>query len=332
MNLEISRVSRRTFVASSTALLAGNRVALGRTPEKFVVTEPIHATDSLPFYLAIKRGFFSQAGLDVQLITSQGGGEYFAAVIAGDAQAVIGGPEHIAYSAAKGGKPLRAVVAISNRANQYLVAGKSVAVPQGSLRDKLRGKRIALAPRGGTPFSIMLYLLRREKLDPKTDVILLEISNAPGCMAAVRVGRADYACLNEPLITEGVKQGIFQAPFLSMPHELGPFAYTTVNVPLALIQNNPRLVQGLVKGVKLGLEAAFADRAGVLAFAKSEFPTTKSEDVEAAVNRALDDGLWERTGAMPRVAWTNLEKVVRGAGLLERDMAYEAIFEPRFLD
>jgi NitT/TauT family transport system substrate-binding protein len=331
MKISNSGVTRRIFVASSTVLLASNRIALPATLERFVVTEPIHAMDSLPFYLAIKRGFFNQAGLDVQLITSQGGGEYFAALIAGNAQGVIGGPEHIAFSAAKGGKAVRAVVAISNRANQYLVAGKSITVPQGSLRDKLKGKRIALGPRGGTPFSIMLYLLGRENLDPKTDVTLLEIPNAAGCMAAVKVGRADYASLNEPLITEGVKQGVFQTPFLSMPNELGPFAYTTVNVPLELVDKNPKLVQGLVDGVKQGLEAAFADRAGVLAFAKAEFPDVKPEDVDAVVNRALDDDLWERTGALPLVAWTKLEQVVRGAGLLQRDMPYDSIFDPRFL-
>jgi NitT/TauT family transport system substrate-binding protein len=116
-----------------------------------------------------------------------------------------------------------------------------------------------------------------------------------------------------------------------MPKELGPFAYTTVNVPLDLINKNPRLVQALVTGVKQGLEAAFADRAGVLDFAKAEFPNVKLEDVDAVVNRALDDHLWERTGAMPHEAWKNLEKVVRGAGLLQQNMPYDAIFEPRFL-
>jgi NitT/TauT family transport system substrate-binding protein len=285
----------------------------------------------VPFYLAVKKGYFKEVGLDVQVVTLDGGGRHIAAVISGDAQAFMGGPEHIAFAKAKGGKDIRAVISMSNRANQYIVSGNSVTVPEGSLRDKLKGKTIAVGTRGGTAYSIYVYLLAREKLDLQKDVTLLEIAASGGRMAAVKTGQADYAGINEPLISQGVKAGFFHAPFLSMPKELGPFAYTTVNVPEELIEKNPTLVQGLVTGLKRGLDLAFTDRAEDVAIAKQEFPNLPPEDIAAILDRTLEDGLWERTGAMPREAWTNLHNVVRVAGLLEKDVPYEAVFDPQFL-
>lgn len=319
-------------VAMAIGLMMGaSTTVLAQTLKPFVVTEPVHSMDSVPFYLAIKKGFFKEAGLNVEVVTAEGGGRHIAAVLAGDAHAFIGGPEHIAFAKAKGGKDIRAVASMSNRANQYLVAAKSVTVPDGSLRDKLKGKRIAIGTRGGTAHSIYLYLVVREKLDPQQDVTLIEIALSGGRLAAVKAGQADYAGINEPLISQGVKQGAFNPPFLSMPSELGPFAYTTINVPFDLIQKEPRLVQGLVTGLKRGLELSFSDRAEVEKVSREEFPNILPEDISAILDRTLKDGLWERTAEMPVEAWTNLHKVVRGAGTLDRDMPYDAVFDPRFL-
>ena len=319
-------------VAIAIGLMMGaSTTVLAQTLKPFVVTEPVHSMDSVPFYLAVKKGFFKEAGLDVEVVTAEGGGRHIAAVIAGDAQAFIGGPEHIAFAKAKGGKDIRAVASMSNRANQYLVAGKSVTVPDGSLRDKLKGKRIAIGTRGGTAHSVYLYLVVREKLDPQQDVTLMEIALSSGRLAAVKAGQADYAGINEPLISQGVKQGAFNPPFLSMPAELGPFAYTTINVPFDLIQKEPNLVQGLVGGLKRGLELSFSDRTEVEKVSREEFPNIAPEDIGAILDRTLKDGLWERTAEMPVEAWTNLHNVVRLAGTLDRDMPYDAVFYPRFL-
>ena len=108
--------------------------------------------DSLPFYAGMKNGYFKEAGLDIKLITTEGGGKHIAAVLAGDAQAYIGGPEHIAFVKQRGGEPLRAVVALSNRANAFLVAKTGVTVdPAASFGDKIKGKKIARRARAAAP-------------------------------------------------------------------------------------------------------------------------------------------------------------------------------------
>ena len=94
---------------------------------EFVVTEPIHSADSIPLYIAARKGFFRNAGIDMKVVTVDAGG--INSVLSGDSQGFSGGPEHIAYVKAKGGKDVRAIVGIANRANQYYVAAKSLDIP-----------------------------------------------------------------------------------------------------------------------------------------------------------------------------------------------------------
>jgi NitT/TauT family transport system substrate-binding protein len=329
-------ISRRHFNASALGLAL---VGLGSGPNvraaelrKFVVTEPGHFVDSLPFYAGIKKGFFREAGLDIQLITTEGGGKHIAAVLSGNADAYIGGPEHIAFVKAKGGAPMRAIVSMSNRANAFVVAKTGVVIdPAKSFAANIKGKRIALGTRGGTDYSILLYLLNRDGLDPRADVQLIEIAATAGMMAAVKTGQADLAVVSEPAISQGVKEGIWQEPFASMPKELGLFAWTTINLPLKLIQSDPALAKALVSAMLKSLDYVATDEAGMRDIAKQEFPTLPANDLEAILARTVANGMWQRDGAMPKEAWDKLESIVTIAGMLKEKVPYADVFDPEFL-
>src|SRR5437016_2973364 len=59
-------------VAITIGLMMGaSTTVLAQTLKPFVVTEPVHSMDSVPFYLAVKKGFFKEAGLDVEVVTAE---------------------------------------------------------------------------------------------------------------------------------------------------------------------------------------------------------------------------------------------------------------------
>jgi NitT/TauT family transport system substrate-binding protein len=329
----VGLVKLKAAAAALSTLLALGMAQEGNAQgRKFVVTQPVHAVDSLPFYIGIRKGFFKEAGLDISLVTSEGGGQHIAAVLAGSADAFIGGPEHIAFAKVKGGAPMRAVVSMSNRVNAFLVASTKTDITQGaSLGKNLKGKRIATGTRGTTTHSLMLALLKREGLNPREDVVLLEISAAAGRMAAVGSGQADIAMVAEPFIIQGVKAGFWKEPIASLPKEIGPFAWTTINVPLKLIESDPKLVQGMVDAMRKALEFSFTNPAEVEAIAKAEFPTLPQDELKAILSRTVENDLWQRDGAMPTEAWEKTMRLVQEIGLLKEDVAYKDVFEPKFL-
>ncbi len=332
----MTNLTRRMFgkgaLGISAAALAGINPARAQELRSFTVTEPGHSIDSLPFYAAMKNGYFKDAGLDLKLITTEGGGKHIAAVLAGDAQAYIGGPEHIAFVLAKGGEQLKAVVAMSNRANAFLVARTGVEVAADApFLEQIRGKKIGIGTRGGTGYSIMLYLLEKAGMDPRSDVTLVEIATEAGQLAAMQAEAIDMAMVTEPMITKGVQEGVWQPAFASMPKELGLFAWTTLNVPQTLIDSDKSLVQAMVDASLKGLAYVTSDPEGARAIAREEFPTLPPADLEAMLVNTMENEMWQSDGAIPPEAWDKTKSIVTIAGLLTTDVPYEQVFDPQFM-
>ena len=74
-------------------------------------------------YIAMAKGYFAEADIDVKIVTIETGGGHTNAVLSGQAFAFIGGPEHNAFAKAKGAE-LRAVVNCVDRGNVYFCAAK----------------------------------------------------------------------------------------------------------------------------------------------------------------------------------------------------------------
>jgi NitT/TauT family transport system substrate-binding protein len=332
----MSQFSRRQVLGAAAGLAAVSFIGSGRgalaDTRKLIVTEPGHSVDSLPFYVGIRKGYYKEVGLDVQLVTSEGGGKAMAAVQSGNADAYIGGPEHIAFADVKGGQPIKALVALSNRANSFVCARTGIVVdPAKPFAENIKGKKIAVGTRGATDNSVLLYLLKRDGLDPRSDVVMLEIETSAGRIAAMKNGQADMAMVFEPFISQGVKAGIWQEPFASMPKELGLFSWTTVNLPEKTIKADPALAKAIVAATKKSLELIFADEAEMRAIAAEEFPTLPKDDLDAIMTRARNNDIWQRDGSMPEEAWTKLQSILTISGMLNQEVAYKDIFDPEFL-
>lgn len=295
-----------------------------------LVAEPVHSTGYLPLYVAIRKGFFKEDGLDVKVLTLQGGAAHTNAVLSKQAFAFIGGPEHDAFAKLKGAE-LRAVVNVVDRGNVYYVAKKGLKPAAGqSLGDFMKGKTIAVSFFGGTPNSITRFLLAKWNLTPGKDVTLKEMTNGAE-LAAVKAGAGEIGVTTEPMLTRGVVEGVWDEPIYNVPKELGPYAYSTLNVRLDSIQNEPKIVAAFVKNVIKGLEFTYSHHAEAVAIAKQEFPTMAAEDLKATLERSFADGIWSKDGMVEAEAWKTAQEVVRNAGLLKQDVAFDDIIDMQFV-
>ena len=294
-----------------------------------VVAEPVHGVGYLPLYIAVDKGYFAKLGLSVKVMTVEGGSAHTNAVLAGQAFAFIGGPEHDAYAKLQGGE-LRSVVNVVDRGNVYFVAKKGLAPAGKDYAAFVRGKVIDPGQFGGTPNSITRYLVNAWGLKEHKDVTLLETTTA-GILAAVKTGQAQIAAVSEPQLTQGIRAGIWSEPFYNVPKEMGPYAYSTLNVSLAEIQKEPQIVAAFVRGVIMGLHAVYDNRAEATAIAQREFPTMDPADLKATLDRTYADELWSKTGLVSHASWATAEKVVRGANILKANVPYDQIIDMQFV-
>src|SRR5438309_2277352 len=326
-------MNRRKFLQSSTtfsaALLAKPYLARAAAKE-ILVAEPVHSTGYLPLYIAMAKGFFDEANVSVKIVTIETGGGHTNAVLSGQAFAFIGGPEHNAFAKAKGAE-LRAVVHCVNRGNVYLCAAKGHEPKDKDWPNYFKGKSIAVGPYSGTPNSIMRYLLAKWKLDAKRDVTLIEVPNS-AVPAAVRGGQAVIGNTTEPMVTQGIRQNLWSEPFFNVPRELGPYAYSTINVRLDSIQKEPDVVRGFVKGMVKGLKFLYANPAESAEIAKKQFPTMPIEDLKATLDRSFADEMWSKDGMISRAAWDTGKAVVTEAGILKADIKYDEIIDMSFVE
>ncbi len=326
------KYSRRKFLGSTACgglvLIARPFVARAAAKE-VLIAEPVHSTGYLPLYIGMANNLFDDVAVDV--VTIESGGGHTNAVLSGQAFAFIGGPEHDAYAKAKGAE-LRAVVNCVDRGNIYFCAATGQPEPKGSdWPSYFRGKTIAIGPYGGTPNSIMRYLLKKWNLDATRDVTLIETANS-ATIAAVKGRQAQIGEATEPYVTQGVRNNVWGEPFLNIPTELGPYAYSTFNVRLDTIQKEPELVRGFVRGMMKALKFLYDNREESAEIAKKQFPTMPLDDLKATLDRSFADEMWSRDGMISPAAWDTAKAVVMGAGLLKADVKYDEIIDMSFVE
>ena len=317
----------RTAAVTASAAVAG-RVYPARAARELLVAEPVHSTGYLPLYIAMAKGFFDD--VTVKIVTIESGSGHTNAVLSGQAFAFIGGPEHNAFAKAKGAE-LRAIVNCVDRGNVYFSAAPGQEPAGTDWPSYFKGKTVAIGPLGGTPNSIMRYLLAKWKLDDKNDLTLIETGNS-ATIAVVRAKQAQIGQSTEPFITQGIRNGIWGEPFFNVPKELGPYAYSTLNVRLDTIQKDPELVRTFVRGMMKALKFVYANPAEASAIAKEQFPTMPLEDMQATLDRSFKDEMWSHDGLISRQSWTTASAVVREAGILKSDIKYEDIIDMSFVE
>jgi NitT/TauT family transport system substrate-binding protein len=326
-------MNRRKFLQSTATLglaLASPPLIARAASKELLVAEPVHGTGYLPMYIAMANNYFAESDIVVKIVTIETGSGHTNAVLSGQAFAFIGGPEHNAFAKAKGAE-LRSVVHCVDRGNVYITALKGQEPKDTNWPAYFKGKSIAVSSYGGTPNSILRYLLIKWSLDAKRDVTLIEVPNS-AVPAAVKGGQATIGVSTEPLITQGIRSGLWGEPFFNVPKELGPYAYSTINVRLDSIQKEPEVVKGFVKGMVKALKFLYANPNESAEIAKKQFPTMAIEDLKATLDRSFKDEMWSKDGMISKEAWTTASAVVRGAGILKSDVKYEEIIDMSFVE
>ncbi len=324
-------MDRRKFLGSvaSLGLTAVARPYVAKAAAReIIVTEPVHSTGYLPLYVGMAKGYFED--VKVSILTIETGSGHTNAVLSGQAFAFIGGPEHCAYAKIKGAE-LRAVVNCVDRGNVYYCAAKGFEPTGTDWSAYFKGKAIAVSPLGGTPNSITRFLLKKWHLDAKGDVTLMEVANS-AVLPVVRAKQAQIGVATEPFITQGIRQGVWSEPFYNIPKELGPYAYSTLNVRLDTIQKDSELVRTFVRGMVKALKLTYANPDEAVAIGSRQFPTMAVDDLHATLDRSFKDEMWSKDGMISKEAWATAKSVVREAGILTSDVPYEGIIDMSFVE
>jgi NitT/TauT family transport system substrate-binding protein len=215
--------------------------------EKVRVTYPNLNGAYIFLFTAIDKGYYTQEGIEIELLES-GGGTATPALVSGDIQFSTSGSS--AISAIMKGAKLKVLLVGQDRPNWQLWATR----PEIKAFDDLKGKQVGIISRGDTGEIGLRYILMKRGLPPDFFAFTPFGSNVGARMAIVNSGQLAAGVLH-PADVEIMKgRGMLKdgRMLVDMAHEV----QSTFNGLAAsddLIRRKPELVQKFVKATLKGM-------------------------------------------------------------------------------
>jgi NitT/TauT family transport system substrate-binding protein len=162
--------------------------------------------------MAIDRGYFQQAGLDVELVRFGNSSEIIPALGTGQVEAASSGTNPALWNAIARGILVKLMLDKGTFrpgwGDQALAIRKAVYESgRGHTLDDLRGLRIAMTPPGRATASGCALGAGLQRVGMTLDAVDIQAINFPEQLAALANGAIDGAMLNEPFLARALSQG-----------------------------------------------------------------------------------------------------------------------------
>ncbi|MEV4657310.1 ABC transporter substrate-binding protein [Micromonospora sp. NPDC049301] len=214
-----------TACGSSDADEAGGQA--GGTTKIKVGAIPI--VDVAPLHLGIQKGFFSEQGLDVEVVNTTGGAAAVPGVVSGEFDFAFGNLVSLIVARSEN-LPLKVIAEGNSSTGQQGKDFGGIVVPKGSpiaSADQLAGKTVAVNNLKNIGDTTVRASIRKAGGDPST-VKFVELP-FPEMPAAVAAKRVDAAWIVEPFFTIAQDQGakVIASNFVDTAPNLTIAAYFT---------------------------------------------------------------------------------------------------------
>ena len=287
------------------------------------VSEVTRSVFYAPQYVAINNGYFKENGIEIELTTGQGADAVMTSVLSNQVNIGFAGPEASIYVYNEGKEDYCQVFAqMTKKDGSFLVAREK---NDNFKWQDLKGKTIIPGRKGGVPYMTLEYVLRKNGLDPKKDVVLDDSIKFDLMAGAFTSGTADYVTLFEPTasLTQNENKGYIVA---SVGEAAGEIPYTAYFEKKSYIENNKETIQkftnAIYKGQKWVKENSSEDIAKVV---QSFFPDTDITLLSKVIQNYKDIDAWNDTPVLKEESFNLLQDVMTSAGELQKKAPYDKI-------
>lgn len=287
------------------------------------VSEVTRSVFYAPQYVAINNGYFKENGIEIELTTGQGADAVMTSVLSNQVNIGFAGPEASIYVYNEGKEDYCQVFAqMTKKDGSFLVAREK---NDNFKWQDLKGKTIIPGRKGGVPYMTLEYVLRKNGLDPKKDVVLDDSIKFDLMAGAFTSGTADYVTLFEPTasLTQNENKGYIVA---SVGEAAGEIPYTAYFAKKSYIENNKGTIQkftnAIYKGQKWVKENSSEDIAKVV---QSFFPDTDITLLSKVIQNYKDIDAWNDTPVLKEESFNLLQDVMTSAGELQKKAPYDKI-------
>lgn len=312
-------------------LLLGALTGCGQEAEsKIPVTlnEVAHSIFYAPQYAAIELGYFEEEGIDLTLVNGNGADKVMTALISGDADIGFMGSEASIYTYAEGAEDYGVNFAqLTQRAGNFLVGRK----PEADFKwENLLGTKVLGGRAGGMPQMVFEYILKKNGIDPKTDLTIDQSISFGLTAAAFTNDDSDYTVEFEPFATSLEEEGAGYV-VASLGTDSGYVPYTAYCAKKSYLEQNPEIIQKFTNAIQKGLDYVNSHTPEEIAETiQPQFKETKVDTIATIVKRYKDQDTWKGDTIFEEESFDLLQNILEEAGELESRVPYEDLVTTEF--
>lgn len=298
--------------------------------KKIKVSEVTRSVFYAPQYVAINNGYFKENGIEIELTTGQGADAVMTSVLANQVDIGFAGPEASIYVYNEGKEDFCQVFAqMTKKDGSFLVAKEKT--DNFSWQD-LKGKTVIPGRKGGVPYMTLEYVLKKNGINPETDLVLDDSIKFDLMAGAFTSGTAQYVTLFEPTasLIQNEGKGYIVA---SVGESAGEIPYTAYFAKKSYIQNNEDIIQGFTNAIYKGEMWVKEHSAEEIAKAvQSFFPDTDLNLLVNVIQNYKDIDAWNDTPVLKEESFELLQDVMSMAGELDKKAPYDELVNNSFAE
>jgi NitT/TauT family transport system substrate-binding protein len=298
------------ILISITMLLTG----CGSESKVIKLNEVTHSIFYAPLYVAINNGYFKDNDIEIELTNGGGTDKSMAALLSGEADIALMGPEGTIYTVVGKSNDHPIVFGQLTKRDGSFLVGRS-AEPNFEWQN-LKGKTIIGGRKGGVPEMTLEYVLKNKGLKIgssfSSDVdTVVDTSIAFNLTAsAFEGGTGDYCTLFEPVASAVVKEkkGYIIA---SVGQESGEVPYTAFTAKKSYLKDHSDKLKKFLTCIMKGYYFLMNESDENIYNALSpSFAGTTKEDIISAINSYKKIDAWNNTPVMQANAFDRLQNIM----------------------
>lgn len=318
------------MVLLSTIFLTGCQEAPASPNTKSVIlNEVAHSIFYAPLYVAMENGYFSESGIKVELVTGFGADKTMTAVLSGDADIGFMGPETTVYvNQGKSESDVINFAQLTQRAGNFVVSRQEE--PDFRWQD-LKGKTVLGGRAGGMPEMVFEYILKKNDIDPATDLTIDQSIDFGATAAAFHGGKGDYSVEFEPSATALENMNMGYSVVASLGVDSGFVPYTCFCAKKSYVNSNAEIILNFTKSLQRALNYVNSHSSEeISAVIKPQFKETEDATICQIVNRYKEQDTWKTDLIFTEDSYMLLLNILQDAGQITDQPSYETLIDTSF--
>jgi NitT/TauT family transport system substrate-binding protein len=298
--------------------------------QKVKCSEAVRGFFFVPLYVAHGLKFFEKQGLNVEIVSAQGGPLAMQALIAGEVQFCATGHGQVANMWTKG-KSTKIVNQMQDKCTFYLIGR-----PEITEIVQLKRANVGCTKIGAETYAVGRYLAAKAGMDPIKDVTMVGVGGMGPMASSLENDRIKATVAWQPLVTRLLKDK--KATMLarlntavdSKKHFGSPdYSFSVLQVTDEYIDKHPETVQKFVNAM---VEAEkWISKADLNALAKVVAPYFSGMDIEVIkASLEMDSEAFSKTGMVSEPGHNTAVKVFTDARVIDKPVSFKAIVDNSF--